>query len=129
MPLIQAQAPNGARSPIQILVAAPKGKVGAPSTEFMRNAADRVAAVEADEDVPLVRLFDEPLHVQQLPRVVHDRGQDDTGDLIRHLLDQHVFRQEATVDGGDNDEIANRIESPELQMTPNRVEVRTKNRL
>ena len=123
MATVPIQGPHPARPAVEVFIRAPEREVDAPIRQPMRHRADRMRAVEADQDASGSALAGDPLDVEQLPAPVDDRRQDRERNLVRHRLDDRPFGERPAILAGDQDEVVRGVEPPEPEVAFDRVEV------
>jgi len=107
--LVDVEEAGAAGAAIEIFVAAPEGEVDVPVVEMVRDGADGMGAVKADEDAFFVGFFGQQGHIEELAAAKHHRGEKGDGDSIGHVFDDLVVVQGFAVGGGDQDEVVGRV--------------------
>ena len=124
VPPVDVEKRRASGPPVEVLVAAPEGKVHPPGVEAVRHRAYRMAAVQADQDVPFAGGAGQSLEVQELAAAVQDRGQQHQGYLFVHASDQLRLVEGPCVPALGQHQQVLRGESPELELSRQGVEIR-----
>src|SRR5690606_32193086 len=96
VPLVYEASADRAGAAIQVLVAAPYGKIDVPIVQVQRYVADCVSQIEPDDACMFARRRGDALHVEALARQILHARQQHERDLLRVTGDQlaNVVRME-----------------------------------
>src|SRR5215468_9202941 len=90
---------DGARSRVQVLVAAPNGEVGRIAMQSERHVADRVREVEADRAAVASRQARERADLEPLAAQVLHARQEDQRDALTFALEQLLEALDVQLEG------------------------------